>query len=146
MIPWMVMHAAASFSRFNMGKDGKTPYERVTGNQCQKNPIDFGEYVAGLRPDSKDKFMVGVRWLNGVYLGMLDRTDEHLIGTPEGVIQVHTISRTCTTEQQWDNYEMLKVKGVPWEPVPGRAGIHIKPMIDMSSAREPPQTCRHMIG
>ena len=50
--------------------------------------------MTGLKPDSKGKFKAYARWMGGVYLGMRDRTDEYLIGTPEGVIKVHTISRT----------------------------------------------------
>ena len=33
---------------------------------------------------------------------------------------------------------MLKAKGVPWEPVPGREGIAIKSMIDIPKVGDPP--------
>ena len=96
LLPWMVMHAAASCSRFNVGKDGETPYERVKGKPCQRKHIELGECVAGLRPGINDKFKADVRWMDGVYLGMRDRTDEYLIGTAEGVIEIRTISHTGT--------------------------------------------------
>ena len=84
-----------------------------------------------------------MRWVDGVYLGMRERTDEYLLGTPEGVIKIHTISRKGTVEQQWNTDEMLKMQGVPWQPLPGREGIEIRARIDMPGNREPPYTGGH---
>ena len=88
-------------------------YDRVKGKTCQHNHVEFGECVSGLKPDSNYKAKADVRWLNGVYLGTRDMTYAFVIGTPEGVINLHTISRKVTMDQQWGNEEMLKHKGSP---------------------------------
>ena len=53
MIPWMIIHAAAIMSRFKVGKDGKTPLQRIKGKSCKRAQIEFGECVTYLKPKSK---------------------------------------------------------------------------------------------
>ena len=79
--------------------------KRVKGKTSQKKQIEFGECVTGMKPDSEGKFKADVRWVDGVYLGMREMTDEYLLGTPKGIIRIHTISRKGTTEEQWNKEE-----------------------------------------
>ena len=53
---------------------------------------------------------------------MLERSEEYVIGTENGVVKARTIRRHGMREKQWDKERLNKFKGVPWEPVPGREG------------------------
>ena len=47
------------------------------------------------------------------------------MATPEGVVKVRSIRRKGTEEMRWKREQMESMKEVPWEPVPGRAGVEI---------------------
>ena len=79
VIPWMVIHAAAIMSRFKVGKDGKTPLQRIKGKSCNRAQIEFGECVTYLKPKSKGVNKADPRWKEGVYLGMKNRSEEYLM-------------------------------------------------------------------
>ena len=36
ILPWIVKHAAASITRFRVGKDGRSALQRLKGNICRK--------------------------------------------------------------------------------------------------------------
>ena len=84
-----------------------------------------------LRPDTQGIHKADPRWETGVWLGMRDRTGEYLIGTSRGVIKVRTVRRKAEMDKQWDVEVMKGMRGVPWEPVPGRGGIEIKSRVEM---------------
>ena len=42
---WLVEYAGFLVSRYTVGKDGKTPYERWKGNRSIKPTCEFGEKV-----------------------------------------------------------------------------------------------------
>ena len=45
VIAWLVMHVADTRTRYYMGRDGKTAYERLKGKRCQALILEFGETV-----------------------------------------------------------------------------------------------------
>ena len=45
VVLWMVRWAAMLVSRFLVGKDGRTAYERRTGRKCNVPVVPFGEKV-----------------------------------------------------------------------------------------------------
>ncbi len=45
LLAWMPRHAAFLLQRFRVGPDGKTPYERHTGNKWRRPMITYGERV-----------------------------------------------------------------------------------------------------
>ena len=45
IIQWMVRWAAMSCSRYLVGKDGRTAFERRRGRKCQVPVAEFGEKV-----------------------------------------------------------------------------------------------------
>ena len=78
-------------------------------------------------------------------MGTRDRTGEKLVGTPDGVVKVRLIRRKATVEVIWKREPMEVMKGVPWEPVPGRAGVEIHSRVLMPEVpKEIPLGTRHM--
>ena len=49
----MIRHAGDTISRFAIGKDGRTPMERLKGQRCRKPQIEFGECVMYLTPGTE---------------------------------------------------------------------------------------------
>ena len=42
---WLIEHAADVLSKFQVGEDGKTGYERLKGKKYDKELAEFGEKV-----------------------------------------------------------------------------------------------------
>ena len=44
-LPWLAQHAGTILSRFEVGADGRTPYQRLNGKECKAKLPSFGEQV-----------------------------------------------------------------------------------------------------
>ncbi len=67
---WVIRWAAMMVSRFSIGRDGRTAYERRWGKRCKIPVVPFGEKVWYKQlketKDKKDKF--NSDWHEGVWL------------------------------------------------------------------------------
>ena len=45
IIPWIVRWAAICYSRYAVGRDGRTAYERLGGRSCKATVVPMGEKV-----------------------------------------------------------------------------------------------------
>ena len=109
---WLVEHAADLISRFQVGDDGRTAYERMKGKKCKQEMVEFCEkadYRHNLKATAKDEKFV--RWGEGFFLGKWWRIGDALIGTPEGI---HTagIIRRVGGHRRWDREGLEQVRGV----------------------------------
>ena len=70
IIPWIVRWAAICYSRYKVGKDGRTAYERLRGRTCRSVVVPFGEKVwykqLGDGGDRRNK--AETEWFPGVWL------------------------------------------------------------------------------
>ena len=88
VIPWIVRWGAICYSRYAVGKDDKTAYERLRGRTCRAIVVPMGENVwykqlgngAGRRNKAVSE------WFKGIWLGPGNSSPETLIGTPKGVV------------------------------------------------------------
>ena len=46
---------------------------------------------------------------------------------PNGALKCRTFRSIGSEEQKWDHERIDDIVGVPWQPVPGRNGIELKP-------------------
>ena len=126
IIPWIVRWAAICYSRYAVGKDGRTAYERLRGRSCRAVVIPIGEKVwykqLGDGGDRKNK--AGAEWFPGVWLGPATGSSETLIGTVKGVVKASSIKRFGRSEQ-WDVNAILDMQGTPQRPDPTKPGLHI---------------------
>ena len=130
-----------------MGADGKTPLERIRGRRGRDHMAEFGESILymPLRGDVADqrrsKINLEPRFLDGIFLGLTDRSDEILVWGPEGVRKARTIRRRPEGEQ-WNKELLLAVCGTPLLPNPGSEDtrIHTKMHAGVAS------THRHSCG
>ena len=122
IVQWLVRWEAMVPSRFLVGKDGKTPFERRRGRPCNIPTEKFGEKVwfKGLRTKSELLAKLESQWKEGLWLGHARSSNEILIGTREGVVRAWAI-RKMPVGEQWDAGLIKEMKGTPCKPNPNKA-------------------------
>ena len=86
VLRWLVRHAASLITRYQVGKDGRTAYERWKGKQHKKELAEFGECVHFKHSTAAKKpTKLEAQWEDGIWLGLADESDEVFVGTKEGV-------------------------------------------------------------
>ena len=73
---------------------------------------------------SKSEPKVGAKFHDGTWLVLRMKSDESIIGTSNGVIKAQTVRR-LPEDQRWCAEEVLNMRGIPSNPVPGAGGDHI---------------------
>ena len=64
------------------------------------------------------------KWRSGIWLGFIDNTNEHVVGTSKGTLKCRAIRRNDASDQF--NARMIEqLKGTPWKPAPGRDSLKI---------------------
>ena len=112
IMPWIVRWAAMLISRYALGKDGLTPYERRRGRRCRLPLAKFGEHVYD-KPLGKPRGgNMEVRSQSRVWLGHTRNSSEHLVGTAEGVVRAHSINRR-DPDSQWCAEAIRTLRGSP---------------------------------
>ena len=86
------------------------PHERIRGRHYNGEIVEFAETVNNKLPVS-DLSKADSRWGLGIWLGKWLSSDEHYVGTPQGVVRMYSINgmdagrspaevlRTCQAEQ-----------------------------------------------
>ena len=66
---WLVEHAADTVTKFQVGVDGLTPYQRLTGKPYSGELLTFGSLVHHRAPGKPKGGSMQPRWYEGIYLG-----------------------------------------------------------------------------
>ena len=136
MLTWLVQHAADCLSKYQIGEDGKTAYERLKGKKFSRAVVEFGEkvhYKKNLKGHKDNK--LDSKWGEGFFLGFYWKTSEALIGTHEGVKRAGTIRRVGA-HRRWDADGLDQIRGVPWQWNPDADEVPDKLMVRMLSEEE----------
>ena len=123
---WMVRWSAMLCSRYVVGRDGLTPYERRRGRQCSIPVVPFGERVwyKQIRQQKSHKDKLDAEWHEGIWVGHARNSNEHLIGTVDGVIRAYAVKRQ-PSDRRWDGELAKNIRGTPQQPDPSRPGVAI---------------------
>ena len=132
---WLVSWAAMIYSRFKVGADGKSPYERVHGRKCNVLVIHFGEKVMYkmLSETGEKNGIMESDWEEGIWLGHARQSNEILVGTEEGMVRAWAAKR-LTEEERWDGKMIKGIKGTPARPNPNGPGSDIPIRISVPSS------------
>ena len=136
IMTWTARWAAGLISKYVPGDDGKTPYERIRREACKVPLIPLGELVMYLPMGTATSSKGVPARRAGVWLGIVERTEGVIIGTRDGVVKCRPLSR-LSRDDQWDKEMVLHMRGVPWEPVPGRKGMHT--LVDINDDGNDPE-------
>ena len=111
---WLVEHAGFITTFFQVGRDGKTPYERDKGKKANFELCEFGEQIFYMPLKDKDRMEAGKRapkYFDGICLGMNEVNGETFIGIPNGVVRTRSILRR---PDKWCKEAVQNIVGVPW--------------------------------
>ena len=98
LFPWMLRHSVWTVVRCHAYQRTKQiPYERTRGCRHESSLVPFGEVVMAKIADA-DKLRAGkldCAWVKAVWVGCVDKSNEHLLLTAKGSImsRVETHSR-----------------------------------------------------
>ena len=110
---WLVKHASWLLTRFTVKQDGKTPYERLRGRSYKGEVASFAEGVHWKPPVLNGK--LDPRTSPGLWLGKTLSSDDHIIGTHQGIRKCRTIFRRPDRKRhdvKWVDQSI----GTPWQP------------------------------
>ena len=105
----MVRHCAWVVNNFQVKGTGRTPYRSIRGKDYTGEVVPFGEVCLG-RNLSEDGAKLNMRWMRGVSVGKLDRTDDFLLLTPTGAMKTRCVRR-LEGDNAWDLQFLKSVCG-----------------------------------
>ena len=114
VFPWLVRHASWLITRFLVKDDGRTPYERLRGRDYKGEIVDYAE-VVHYKLEAERVGKLDPQASVGVWLGKSLSSDEHLIGTSQGIRRCRSIWRR-PENKRWEQARLNAVTGTPWQP------------------------------
>lgn len=124
---WMVRHSGWVVERYHIKANRSTAYQDVTGSVYKGLAFPFAETVlwrqsfskTGRKRGGKKAQKADVRFEFGIWLGKTFDSDEHLIGTKDGVFSARTVRR-LEASRRADRELLTAMKGLPWNREEGR--------------------------
>ena len=133
LISWMIRHCCWVFCRYHVRADGRTPYEVLRNNSYRGGLACFGEIVWARVPGSRLlRGKYEVNWLELVWLGKTENTEEHRRGCggcsprrPAGERRVlpvveGTLWQAAALHESTQNARMEREQGNAWILSPQR--------------------------
>ena len=113
---WMIRHAAFLQTRFSVGKDGKTAFKRGHHKDYASHLLPFGSAVdAKVRDEETERSKFDSRFIQGIWLGRATESDEHIVGTANGVYTARSV-RAKNDQEIWNGDLIKRMRGTPWDP------------------------------
>ena len=115
ILPWLVSFASSMLNRCEIGIDGRTSYERLKGKRYLKALPQIGEFVYYLPVRTSNTHMnkLEPKFLDGIFVGIQDQSDEVLVGTSDGVVKARSYRRRPPS-LRWPVEQLKAMKGLPW--------------------------------
>ena len=111
---YIIEYAAFLINRFEVGHDGRTPYERCKGKKAKTMGIEFGEAVLWKRKAVGGALgKLSSTWDDGIYLGVRGRSGEMIVADGKGVWKTRSIQRKPVGER-WRKESVDMVRHAPW--------------------------------
>ena len=90
---FMAEYASFLLNRLEVGKDGKTAYERVKGKSATVLGIEFGEKLLWKKKAQSKMDKISSRWGYGIFVGERVRSGEFWVSTKAGVNKARSVRR-----------------------------------------------------
>ena len=142
---WLTEHAGDILSKYLVGKDGKTAYERLYGKPVHEEALEFGEQLWWRPPRVAGyNVLMEPRWRPGVWLGRKWGTPTHIVFSAEDgqVRYVRAVQRRPATDR-WALEALQAVTAVPPAlRLPATAGVP-EPIeiLPLEASAVPPHQC-----
>ena len=113
--PWIAEHAGFLLTRFEVGRDGKTAYERLKGKSAKVQGMSFAEGILWKRKRKGGPLgKLTCMWEDGIYLGVKATIAEIIVGNRNGVWLTRTVRKKKPAKERWDRRNLEMVVAVPW--------------------------------
>ena len=114
LLPYVVEYAGVLLNRFEVGADGRTAYERNKGKKATTLGVGIGEAVLWRRKKLGGALgKLTSLWEDGIFLGIMGKSGELVIGDGKGVWKTRTVHRKPPGER-WDPKTIELVRHPPW--------------------------------
>ena len=119
IVTYIPDHAMYLINRLEVGKDGKTAYERVKGKVASVLGLEFGERVLFMKT-TKGKMMAKLRskWDYGIFVGVRPRSNEIWVATEERTWKVRS-ARRLREDGRWSSDSVTCVRRTMWNRFQG---------------------------
>ena len=81
LVPWLVRHVGWQLTRCRVQGDGRTAWRKMTGKDYDHEAREFGEQATS-KDEKKHDNELEERFMKGVWVGKLERSDAHVFLTP----------------------------------------------------------------
>ena len=116
LVIFMAEYAVYLINRLEVGKDGKTTYERCRGKRSTVMAIEFGEKLLWKVRQKNKLEKLNPRWEYGVFVGVKVINGEIWVATKEGLQAVRSVRR-LSVEERWSESNTEFVRHVPCNSV-----------------------------
>ena len=121
VIAWLVEHVADVLTKYMVGRDGHSAFERLFGKQAREEGLEFGERVLFRRRRTQDmNVIMDVRWEPGTWLGRCWGSGTHRVHAHGRVFDVRAVRRRPAAER-WSAADLAAIRATPWRTHPGPA-------------------------
>ena len=135
---WLIRWSAMVISRYKVGPDGKTAYERRRGRRCMVPLAAIGEKVWFRKLEkNKNRNKFDIKWDEGIWLGHTRNSNEAFIGTPEGTVKAYACKRR-PDDEKWDMKAIDAIKGTPYVPIPKGLQTNVPIRVQLPEPEGPP--------
>jgi hypothetical protein len=115
VVVWMCDYVGYLLNRLEVGRDGKTAYERMKGKKSTVLGIEFGEKVMWkARQTGPFLKKLEARWQFGLFIGIKKTSGEVIVANEDGAVKVARTIRRVPSETRWQVGNLEWVKHVPW--------------------------------
>ena len=151
--PRVIRHAAWTHNRFHVKLNGRTCFEELYQTRYKHDVVPWGERVLFMQPKpfhrrvkgGKRRQKMDASMETGVWLGRAEESDEHLVGTPQGVQRARTVRR-LEPDKRWDAEAFLGFRGLPWNVAAEAAPLAAQPKVKVHFALPPSEVVKQPDG
>jgi hypothetical protein len=122
VLTWLVEHVSDIVSKYMVGLDGKTGYERLFGRPVREEALEFGELLHWRHRPARDMNVVlDARWSTGVWLGRRWGGIVHQVYANGKVHEIRGVQRQ-PRDLRWCKASLEAVAATPWNREPSAEG------------------------
>ena len=114
IVSFIPEYAAYVLNRLEVGKDGKTSFERARGKKATVVGLEFGEKVLWRKKKGDKAAKLRSRWAYGIFVGVRRKSGELWVADKNGEIQKVRAAKRIPWEDRWTGDNAEWVKFMPW--------------------------------
>ena len=114
ILPWLCEHASYLLNRLEVGRDGKTAYERSKGKRATVLGLEFGEKMMWKLKPTGLMQKLETQWHFGLFIGVRQKSGEVIVAADDGEIKMVRTVRRVPLQTRWVEANLAWVRFVPW--------------------------------